>query len=223
MPKKEIKSAEEGTIVMMLGLYLIVLAFFILLNAISETSEEKAEQVKDSISEGFGFQMSGQQRMRDSVPTLENPMVDFVTREIENLIESYLAVQHFKIVQIGETMRLSIDMDQVFDPGDMRIKPSQVRLFSDLAMLLKKDRPGTEIMTDILVEGSQKDMEPLTGSVQDFLGRRASLVVRAVLEKGGRKKNISAQAVINKKNSAILLFFHIHVLDRKQAERALGL
>lgn len=217
------KSAEEGTIVMMLGLYLIVLAFFILLNAISETSEERAEKVKESISNGFGFQMDGMMRMRDQVQTLQNPMVDFITREVESLIESYLAVQHFKIVQIGETMRLQIAMDQVFDPGEMRIKPSQVRLFSDLAFLIKKDRPGTEVITDILVEGSRSDLGASASSVQNFLGRRASLLVRAIIEKGGRKKNISAQAVENKKESSINLIFHIHILDRKQAERALGL
>ncbi len=208
---------------MMLGLYLIVLAFFILLNAISESSEERAEKVKESLSSGFGFQMDGMMKMRDQVPTLQNPMVDFVTREVESLIESYLAVQHFKIVQIGETMRLQIDMDQVFDPGEMRIKPSQVRLFSDLAFLMKKDRPGTEIVTDILVEGSKKDLGGESGDVTAFLGKRASLIVRAVLEKGGRKKYLSAQAVQNKQQSAINLFFHIHVLDMKQAERALGL
>ena len=41
-----VEADEMGTIILMLGLYLIVLAFFILLNAISESSDEKNQTSK---------------------------------------------------------------------------------------------------------------------------------------------------------------------------------
>ena len=51
---------DIGTIVLMLGLYLIVLAFFILLNAISESSKEKRDLVVESVKEGFDFREDGE-------------------------------------------------------------------------------------------------------------------------------------------------------------------
>lgn len=223
MAEEELPEAEApdemGTVILMLGLYLIVLAFFILLNAMSETSEEKTEKVSESINEGFGFQLTGPLNMRDDVSVTVNPVFDIISREIQSVMESFISDNHFKFNTNANQMVLSIDTKQIFSPGSIRIRPAMAYFFEDVARIVSTQRPGSRLLTEVVIKNNDTDIGSAKIPVRELAGRRAALFVRALLERGVNPKYISGGVEVSNE-SVIEVFFEIVVTDHVKATKS---
>lgn len=213
-PPKE--APDMGTIVLMLGLYLIILAFFILLNAISQISEEKAEQTRESVAEGFGFQMEGPKRLRDEVTVTADPVYEEITKEISAIMESHVSVRDFNLMSSGERMALTVDsVDKIFVPGRIRIRPAMADFFTDMADIIENARPGTNITANVLIHSNNKNTDVSGMTPLEFSGRRAALFVRALVERGVLESDIHA-ATIEKDYDKLQVFFHVQIVNEKE-------
>lgn len=207
---------EMGTIILMLGLYLIVLAFFILLNAISETSEQKMEAVSESMGEGFGFELEGPSQMRDEVEVTVDPVFDIVSNDIKSVIQSYVSVKDYRISSSADKMLLRLKSSKVFMPSQVRIRPSMAELFTDLSDIVANARPGIKMSADVIVYGLEKEAEKSPLSAHELAGRRAALFVRALIERGVDEKVLSASAVVAE-NPEVKIFFKMNVVNENEA------
>ncbi len=207
---------EMGTIILMLGLYLIVLAFFILLNAMSESSEEKVKKASESVASGFGFQLTGPVNMRDDVDITINPVFDIISREIQSVLESYISDDSFKFSTNASQMVLKIDTKRIFSPGSIRIRPAMSYFFEDVARIVSTKRPGSRLVAEILVKNNESDLGNSKIAIRELAGRRAALFIRALIERGVDSRFISA-ATENSGESIVEIFFEIIVTDHQKA------
>ena len=207
---------EMGVVILMLGLYLIVLAFFILLNAMSETSEEKVKKASESVAEGFGFQLSGPVNMRDDVDVTLNPVFDIVSREIQSILESYISDTNFKFTTNANQMVLSIDTKRIFAPGSIRIRPAMAYFFEDVARVVSTERPGSHLVSEIVVKNNETDLGNSQIPLRELAGRRSALFLRALAERGVDARYMTAGAQVSDE-SMVEVFFEIIVTDHQKA------
>ena len=84
------KGADMGVVVLMLGLYLIVLAFFILLNAISQESKTRIAIVVQSVQQGFSHEVEGTQQGDEDTPVQAIPYYEMVNSSLQAVLRSHL-------------------------------------------------------------------------------------------------------------------------------------
>ena len=209
---------DMGAVVLMLGLYLIVLAFFILLNAISQSSEEKVQKASQSVAEGFGFQLSGPVNMRDDVDVTINPVFDIIAREIQSVLESYASVRNYKLSANADQMIMRLDTKDVFSPGSVRIRPAMANFFEEIAKVVSSHRPGTHMMSQVTVMLNESDRGATKLDLRELAGRRATLFVRALIERGVKPEYISA-ATNTEDKSEVEIFFKVIITDAQEASQ----
>ena len=215
LPEAELDDGM-GTIILMLGLYLIVLAFFILLNAISEDSEKKQEEVSASLAQGFGFQVSGENSMRDNVNVTINPVFEVISSDLENVIETHISVKNYNFMSSDDKMLLKMDPQTLFIPEGFRIKASMVEFFGELADVVSNPKPGFKMEVNVIVGSNKEEIGVWDMDPQEFAGRRASLMIRAFEERGAEPKLLSASAVESERPE-VKIFFSVLVADKDQA------
>lgn len=216
-PRKQNDTQSTDTVMLMLGLYLIVLAFFILLNSISEVNEDNFEKASRSIARGFGFQTVVQERVRD-IPDDEIRIFDNLSVELRRVLEAYLALDDFDFEDLrGQNQMIArFDYDTFFKEDSARIDITQAGLFNDLADVLSQKRPGMSMSLDVSVYATDDGPGQL-----DLAGRRATILTRALLERGANPQQVLAE-VREGDDGEIVLFFNIHIANVSQASRGIG-
>jgi flagellar motor protein MotB len=214
--RKRNESQNTDTVMLMLGLYLIVLAFFILLNSISEVNEESFEKASQSIARGFGFQTVVQERSRD-IPDDEMRIFDSLSVELRQVLEAYVALDDFDFedVRNQNQMIARFDYDAFFEEGSARIETTQAGLFNDLAEVISQKRPGMGLSLEVSVYAQDSAPQDL-----DLAGRRATILTRALLERGADEQQLLAE-VREGDDGEIILFFNVNILNLPQASRGI--
>lgn len=199
----------SGTIVLMLGLYLILLAFFILLNAISEVAIDKFERASQSIASGFGFRAAQTVIKDDPDEALVNEFYEKIADDIQEVFSAYISNSQFEVESTRDTMIVRLRAHAFFDEGEWKIISSQASFFTDLADLLNEKRPGARIILDIRVPSSIEEApDPV-----ELNGLRASQFARA-LDERGVNSNFVTSAVTEQEGDRIVLLFTTQIIDR---------
>ena len=135
---------EEGpnTIALFLGLYLVVLAFFILLVTISTVEETKSKKVMDSLSSTFtsivppsADLQSFQSKDGDVLAGQE------FQQQVTGIFSTALGVDKVEMVQPGRQMRLLLKADSLFFQDEARIRPAMFPLL-DRTVAALSSRPS---------------------------------------------------------------------------------
>jgi flagellar motor protein MotB len=177
-------SGAKGTLGLFLGLYLLVLAFFILLVSISTQQEVKSKAVMDSLSSTFSA----------VVPTVSGPTifsgrlgdvvgsVDFQT-ELAGVFATAIRTGTVKIIQPGRLMRVTIPVDALFVPGTTQVRESQYPLLDRIIASLSGRPPGLHYDMEFVIS-----VQPATGSTlpigQTLEMARAGAFARELLSRG---------------------------------------
>ena len=212
-----------GTVTLMLGLYLIILALFILLNAISSDSPERRDIVVESVNEGFDFRDAGDNRGSDDAEISMMPLYHSVENNIEGVIEAYLSMDEYKLKMDSERVIVEMDTKRFFRPKKVALIPEMVLFFEDLASILEDSQTGMRMESQILVKQSENINELASGmSPMEMAGRRSALFVRALIESGASASWLSAGAMIG--DNRIIMTMDLFVEDyAKATEEALKL
>ena len=88
--------------------------------------------------------------------------------------------------------------------------------FEDVARIVSTKRPGSRLISEIVVKNNQDDLGNSQIPLRELAGRRASLFVRALIERGVDVRYISGSTEISK-NSEVQLYFNIVVTDYQKA------
>ena len=203
------QGTNSGTIVLMLGLYLILLAFFILLNAISEVAIDKFERASQSITAGFGFRAAQTVIKDDPDEALINKFYEEIADDIQDVFSAYISESQFEVETTRDTMIVRLRPAAFFDQGKWRLLSSQTAFFTDLADLMTEKRPGAYVVLDIRVpQNVEEGDDPL-----ELNGLRASQFARALDERGVDSDHLTA-AVTEQEGNRIVLMFNTKVTDR---------
>ncbi|HEC14687.1 MAG TPA: hypothetical protein ENI72_02910, partial [Rhodospirillales bacterium] len=133
----EYKAGGGGTIALFLGLYLLILAFFILLVSISTVEKKKSSAVMDSLSSTFTTILPSSSKLmafrEDEGDVLAGQRFqESVTRTFTATIQ----VAKVEIVQPGRLMRVEIPTDSLFVAEGIEIRPAQYPLLDRIVASL---------------------------------------------------------------------------------------
>jgi hypothetical protein len=136
-------SGRDPNIVALLSLKLLLLGFFILLNALSQYEEDRTRRVLISVNEAF----DGRVEVRDSEKTYpsalgplerEAALIDAVGRLLDDLLPAVRTAS----THDGTRLRLEISAGSIFRPGRTGLQPGRALLMRRLAGALTAERRG---------------------------------------------------------------------------------
>lgn len=126
-----------------LSLYLIILAFFIMMNSISQREGSRTEGVLESISGSF------KELARTTIITLDiadkgagqEAAAGFET-SIEELFESAFPLARVEPSKVFDQIEVTLPLDSMFAPGGTAIQGKNEAVLDRLADILGYDAPG---------------------------------------------------------------------------------
>tara|TARA_Y100001934_G_scaffold57566_2_gene71417 strand:- start:74688 stop:75398 length:711 start_codon:yes stop_codon:yes gene_type:complete len=161
---------------LVLSLFILLLAFFILLNAISNRTEIKSRVVMDSLLSTFRTTEASGHSAKKYAPFLG------AIREPEDLLEEMrylwvnaIPIAEFKLLTDGKSLQFRLPANMVFAGGVALIRKDRFDLIRNVATVL-----GTE------VSGFSSELELLVGADwragKEFNLRKNNLVIQRAVE-----------------------------------------
>ena len=202
-------TAEGGgnTVALFLGLYLLVLAFFILLVSISTLEDIKANAVMDSLTSTFTTILPPSTDLT-AFTANEGEIIagEMFQDQITHVFSTAIQVAKVEIVQPGRLMRVVLPSDSLFLSGETAIRPAQYP-FLDRIIAALSGRP----------KGMRYDMEFVLGSPyavgrslpigQTLEMARAGTFVREMLARGAPPDSVSIGIAGSETEELVIWFF----------------
>lgn len=144
MPAKA-KSKEMGPI-MFLSLFLLLLAFFILLNTLSTFEEAKARQVIKSVTSTFKTELINKTKAQIFISTLGAvPDAKDIINNLENLWVTAVPIANVEELHDGSTMQLTMPVNDLFVGGEIALRSDREDLMKATASALSAQIPDSTI------------------------------------------------------------------------------
>ncbi len=188
-PEEPVQGADMVPI--FLGLFLLVLAFFIMLVSISTFENVKSDAVKDSLTSAFTAVLRP-----TSDPTSFNAKDGDVIageafqQQVTGIFSTSVQVERIEVVQPGRLMRVVMPVSALYREGESALRTDQVQLFDRVVAALS-NRPV----------GLRQDMEFVIGSAVTGEGtlpvgetlemQRAGGFARMLAERGAPPDTVS--------------------------------
>lgn len=194
------EAPRNPLLILVLSLYLLLLAFFVVLNTISHVEVARSKAVSGSLNETFAADGKPADKSLTLISSQGNVLADaaFLSR-LGDLIRTELAFAQVKDVQPGRLMAVTMPADSIFIPGREAINPLRRPIIDRVAKALVDPSPGVRYDVDILVgKGTADDL---------VLGRSAFLA--DVFAKAGAPARSIAAGIEQGSPGQIRLLFHV--------------
>ena len=195
--RRTLIARNDTTVLQFLSLYLLVLAFFILLVTISTVDKKKVDAVVDSIKS------DAVQDKRESGPILAGQVFQDKTTE---LFATELGVQKIEIMQLGKIMRIQMTADALFEPEKAITKKSQQPLIDRVIGALSSRPPGYQFDMEFVIGSAFSSGQNLP-TQQTLEMRRAGAFVREMLNRGAPPDAVSIGMGHIEKGQAVMWFY----------------
>ncbi|MCW8836324.1 MAG: hypothetical protein OQJ99_08170 [Rhodospirillales bacterium] len=146
--------AEGGAdnITLFLGLYLLILAFFILLVSISTVEEIKTKAVMDSLTSTFSSILPpSAEQSAFTGRTGEVVAGQQFQEQIAGVFASAVQVARVTVVQPGRQMRVVLPTQALFVDEDTKIREAQYQLLDRLVAALSQRPPGLYFEMEFII------------------------------------------------------------------------
>ena len=180
------KQGGNPHIVLLLSLKLILLAFFILMNALSEFETSRKTAVLESVNRAFRGSI---QTPRDAVSSEASlgllPLPENLMNEVGSLFESFVPSARAKRTERATVMTVDLPAKTIFAPGETGILPERKILIRRLARAMMSE-PGGVLKYDLAFEhgtaaGEDAGTAAEGRAQQDRAVRRADAVARYLI------------------------------------------
>lgn len=183
--KPDREPAEDRAPVLMLGLYLLLLAFFILLNGISTVEKDRVGAVVGSLTSTFRTQIgSGTGLDLENVaPVLSDFLLAQAFQEdVSELFRTVVPLSEVEISRPGELMSVAVPASSLFEEGSARLKGARRGLVAAIAEALRNAPDGIRYDVECVAgtyAQTDKDQRPPELEIE-----RAAALAQALEEAG---------------------------------------
>jgi len=207
IPRQPVAQGGSNTIALFLGLYLLILAFFILLVSISTPEKIKAKAVMDSLTSAF--------------TTILPPSTDltvFTAKEgevlsgmqfqaqINDVFATSMQVVKVDVVQPGRLMRVEISAASLFMDEETIIREAQYPLLDRIVATLSSRPPGMRYDLEFIIGSAYAGGESLPIG-QTLEMSRAGVFVREMLARGAPPDTVSIGIIPGDPDHIVMWFF----------------
>ncbi len=176
-------------IVVFLTLYLLLVAFFILLNAVSVINEEKSLEVMGSMKDTFRpVEIVSEVATEFSSDIGAFAQASVTLLQVADLVKKAIPLAKIEDSKPGELMNITVNMDALFVAGKARLKASAENLLRRTAVAINEPPPGLRYDVEVLFE---RDI-PVgkTQSKPSLNTARASVLANELQARGGPEHSI---------------------------------
>ncbi|MDA0781052.1 MAG: hypothetical protein PQ612_01020 [Rickettsiales bacterium] len=199
----EIEPSQTGAFALFVPLYLVILAFFILLNSISDENQKKKEEAISSIEESFS---SGSGRTDLENKALFFSFSQIVTTyfdDVEKELKSAYKPDEFTVERKGYKMMIKIPLRKVFEKDSANIIEFQKSLFNRLVKTISLDRRGVDVKINIKVDSQGFSLLDNKDAFE-IDKERSTNIVEKFLDNNIEKKHITAGIAFNNEQYLII-------------------
>lgn len=195
-----------GSISLFLSLYLLLLAFFIVLNALSTFEVVRSGAVMESLS--TTFQGQGVPRAVSTFTGTEGSVVADARsfqQEITRIFQSELPVAKVRITEPGREMEAVFRADALFDDGVAEMRQPHWRLADRLAAALGSSPPGLAYEMEFR-HGSDYDSMRTPVGPQMLAVARGAAFARFLVSRGAPPGSLGVGVETGRRNDVRLVF-----------------
>jgi len=188
---------SDTNVLQFLSLYLLILAFFILLVTISTVDKKKLDDVVASIKSDSELDK------QETGPILEGQVFQDKTTE---LFATALGVEKIEIMQLGKVMRIQMTADAIFEPESDVVKKSQQPTMDRLITALSSRPPGYQFDMEFVIGSAYSSKQNLP-TQETIEMRRAGSFIREMLSRGAPPDAVSIGLGHIDKGQAVMWFY----------------
>lgn len=197
---------KDPTLIQVLSLYLLLLAFFVLLFNASQYDRGRASAVKESLSSTFRTHGDPAENVdARSSDQGERPGAELVLDSFADLIRTELKVAKIENLKQGRLLRVSLGADDLFVPGNAGLRDDRGELLSKLAKLLGKSPPGLRHKVEAYLVGGWIPPDRMTQAVPLPIARAATLA-EALIARGALRGTVSGGVRHGADNQVALIY-----------------
>lgn len=181
------EARRDPTTIMILSLYLLLLAFFILLNNISKVEEARFKAVAGSLQTTFALH-----GRPTSSPAALTSAIGNVTGEeslegrLGALVRAELRLASFEVIKPGRLMQLRVHESALFVGSDNKISKTGRRLIDKIATELRNPPRGVQYDVEIRLSRMRAAGDGLLNRI-----RRAAALSQALADAKVRRGTIA--------------------------------
>lgn len=194
------ETPRNPLLIQVLSVYLLLLAFFVVLNSISHFELARTRAVTGSLNETFSADGLPSEKTVPLVSTRGDIVADTAAlSRIGHLISTELALVQVQEVMPGRMMEVTLPVESMFYPGLESIDPAHRPLIEKVARALAEQSRGVRYDVDILVAGESGD---------DMAVGRSAFLASVFVQAGAPKRNVTA-GVERNSSGKLRLLFHV--------------
>ena len=207
IPHEPREGSGGSTITLFLGLYLLVLSFFILLVSISTREELKTQAVMDSLTSTFRTVLPPRTRPTAFSAKAGAPVIGprFQGQAPKNFTTAMRVIK-VEIVQPGRVMRVVMAADSLFLTGETEIRPARFPLLDRLVATLSGRPPGVRFDMELVI-GSAYTPDNDLPIRQTLEMARVGSFARAMLARGVPPDSISVGVKPGNRENVVIWFY----------------
>lgn len=204
---QQIGAHSRSTTIQFLSLYLLVLAFFILLVSISTPENIKSKAVMDSLNSTF----ASVRQPRTELTVFTSRAGRFIGADefqdrIDGLFAAALGVEQVEIVAPGRSMRVVMDADSLFHSDGVEIREAQIPMVDRIIASLNGRPPGLRFDMEFIV-GTEVTGAGELPTGQTLQMARAGSLAREMLARGAPPGTVSIGLRGGAPNKITMWFF----------------
>ena len=214
-PPPEETSLGRSTLTLFLALYLVVLAFFIVLVSISAPEKVKSRAVMSSLTSVFASVLPP----TTSPTTFTGDEGDVIAaREFQRTISDVFATQlrlaRVEKVQPGRLMRVTLPTETLFETGRAVIRENRLSMLDRLVAAISSRPPGLRFDLEFTI-GRDRPVDGASPSVSTAEIERAGAFARELLARGAPPDTLSV-AVGPDDPGRVSMTFYVRSLDASE-------
>jgi hypothetical protein len=210
------KAGPENSAALFVSLYVVILAFFILLTSNAQFDVEKTKHVAESVKKAFSMDIPTETRVK--VPSVGSELsVTQFFQELQSAVKTVVPLEEMEVITDGRNMVMIMDSTALYNRDDTNLRYDRRAFYKRLSDVMTKWRDGMR-MTLSLVQGVPQ------GSPAGLYISRAGNFARFMENQGAAPESLSVGLAEREKDTITLTFdvleFDATKLDLAPEEQA---
>jgi hypothetical protein len=206
----KLSAVNRPYLTQLVGLFLILLTFFIMLVSISQQNLQKQTATTNSVMQAFSGEVDQGQSEED---ILRQQVVAGIARKAYGNMASYFPGGELTIESHKDKLALRLPLKAFFAPQKSSLLYAQKPFITDLATLLGHAISG--VSQELAVTLYTTDNSP---AGQTLALQRAGVLTRSLLTAGAPVEQMAAATALGKKDE-IVLYLRVFITDKTAAMR----
>lgn len=213
--KEQDKPSPESSAALFVSLYVVILAFFILLTSNAQFDVEKTQHVVNSVNKAFSIDVVSKTDIQ--VKSLGNELsVTQFFEEMQSSLQSVVPLEEMKVITDGQQMRIEMEATALFNRDDPNLRYDRRNFYRRLSETATKWRKGMDMHLSML-QGVEKPVAAGANAASTLEITRGGNFARFMENRGKAPETLSI-AIEQGNAGKIILIFDVLSFDREKLD-----